>query len=212
MQIVKIERQKRRKDSFQIIPDTGEPFFSDALTMSNFDIYKGKELSVSEFNEFKSASELRSIKDYCLYLLTLKMYTVSDIRKKLYNRYDNRELSQKAIEDLLDLGILDDEKFTALYVQTLVRYNKYSIKEIRYKLMQKGLSKDLVELYTAADQLGDTYEQDVAVKLAQKKWKSLQNNKDVTQKKREKLFQFLARKGFSFDLVKKIVEFVVNGM
>lgn len=201
IQILSIKPVKRKKDLFHIQLDKGEDIQVNAILISQFDLYSGKSISSAELSDLRSAAEILSLKNYSLTILAKKMYSVAEIKNKLRKRTKNDEYIEQVIFQLSSLGLLDDNEYAELYIRSLKNKNKYSWKEIRFRLYQKGIKMEKENFdHEAIDQ----YEMAVVRKLIEKKLR--QNLPEEEQiKERKKIFDYLYKKGFSTEIISRIL-------
>ncbi|MBQ9298313.1 MAG: RecX family transcriptional regulator [Clostridia bacterium] len=138
-----------------------------------------------EFDELKT-----KILKYVLY----KKRTEKEIRQKFANINEN-DLDD-AIYYLKEAGYIDDSNYIERAVQEFISINTLSIKEIKYKLMQKGIDKDLIEDYFSENQDElEEYEQSCAKKIY---------NKKISNMEEIEVLNFLRKKGYKEDSIKNI--------
>ena len=116
--------------------------------------------SVEEFDKAKT----RVLK-YILY----KKRTKQEVKNK-FSREIQEELLEDVIEELKELGYINDLTYIERAVSEYMSLNNLSIKEIRYKLMSKGINGNIIEDYISNnyDELLE-YEYNSAKKLVIKK-------------------------------------------
>jgi len=102
----------------------------------------------------------------------------------------------KIMQRLVDLKFIDDLEFAKFWI----RSRKKGFKILKFELIQKGISKEIIEKAVSEFDL-KAKEDDLIEKLIEKKKKSL--SKYPKQKAYEKLFSFLLRKGFDYDAIRK---------
>ncbi len=122
-------------------------------------------------------------------------------KKALRSQGLTEEIIAKVIEKLKEYKFIDDTAFAKFWVEQRTKFKRKPIRVIEYELKQKGIEENLIEeiLSTLDDKdldLGN------AKKLAEKKL-DFYRGLDV-RKRREKVMNYLLRKGFSYDTVKKI--------
>lgn len=134
-----------------------------------------------------SIEEFDSAKTRILKYILYKKRTESEIRKKFSKIY-TEELLDDAIQDLKEKGYINDSEYVSRAVNEFITLKNLSIKELRYKLLAKGLKKNLIEEYFELnyDELIE-YEIKSAQNIVQKK----KQNKDETEIK-----NFLMKKGY----------------
>jgi regulatory protein len=195
------ERKNRRQDVYTIILSDGTAFDADIMTVAKYGLYKGAVIAAGEEEKILHAASVSLAKNYALNLLDRKMYTESELRKKLRGKkYGERQISS-VLSDLRKSGIVDDARYAELYFASLLRRKKYSLREIRKKMLNKGLNAELVEEALGGEEVSELYQAGIIRKLAEKKWFSLSKDEKDKRKIKEKTFQFLARKGFDFDKI-----------
>ena len=150
--------------------------------------------------------------NYALYLLSLKMYTVAEIRSKLASKAYSETIANRIVEYLLECRFLND----LVYAETLIRskqsrYGAYRMKQMLYR---KGISEDLIQ--TAYQNLEDegelvsteeTVDEILDKKIATTKidWDRLKVDYKYKVSIYNKLASFLANRGFSSGVVKTAV-------
>lgn len=129
-------------------------------------------------------------------------------RAELGYKLSERGFDQNEIETVLnklaEVKILNDDEFLSNYIQTLHQQRLWSQKRIWLKLVQLKLPKEQIEqaLSNYFNQ-NENLAEEVAKKTALKKLKSLSKfDKNI---KKQKLATYLAQKGFSWEIIKKIL-------
>lgn len=146
------------------------------------------------------------------------MYTIEEYDKEktkvlkyvIYKKRTEREIRTKfkslvgeniledVIEELKENGYISDENYIERSVNEFIALKNLSIKEIKYKLMSKGISSNLIEDYIQKhDEELEEYEQKSAENIAVKK----SVNMDEIEIK-----QYLIKKGYTEDNIKNAME------
>lgn len=144
--------------------------------------------TVEEFDKQKT-----KILKYILY----KKRTEQEVRKKFSSTMDENML-EDIIEYLKEAKYVDDHEFIEKTINNFMALKNLSIKEIQYKLMAKGLSKNEIEdyLYENKEEL-EQYEIKSAENILYKKSISM----DQEEKK-----QYLLKKGYKLENINKAME------
>ena len=127
------------------------------------------------------------------------------LKKKASNSTSlTEEIINKILEKLKEYQFIDDKVFAKFWVEQRTKFKRKPIRIIEYELKQKGIDVNLIEeiLSTFDDKDLDL---ENAKKLAEKKldfYRSL----DV-RKRKEKVTNYLLRKGFNFETVKKVLKY-----
>ena len=139
---------------------------------SSFDIEKLKKMDKQKTKVFK--------------YITYKKRTEQEVRNKFKGQIEE-EMLEEIIDYLKEANYLNDYDLIERQVNEYMNLKTLSIKEIKYKLMTKGLDRKLIEEYIDKnyDSLNE-YEKKCIEKIKQKK-------KELTE---EEIKQYLYRKGY----------------
>jgi len=134
-------------------------------------------------------------------LLSRRAHSTRELRNKLYKREFSKRDIDTVIAECERLGLLNDELFANDYAAELSGQGKGRFK-IKMKLRDKGLSEDNIE--KALKKLGDC-EQENAEQALKGKLRTLMHEEDIN-KRRQKAYRFLAYRGFSSDIITKLMD------
>lgn len=135
---------------------------------------------------FEEAEKQDKLRSKMLKYIFYKKRTEMEVRQKFCEEDEN------AVEDAIayfkELKYIDDGDYIERSVQEFIHLKNLSIKEISYKLCQKGISKRLVDAYitTHKEELLE-YEIDSAKKI----WDKKSQNSEEAQ-----VEEFLYKKGY----------------
>ena len=134
--------------------------------------------TIEEFDKEKT-----KVLKYILY----KKRSEAEIRKKFSGIMDEN-LLEDIIEYLKEAGYINDKEFIEKTVNNIIALKSLSIKEIKYKLMSKGLDKNDIEDYISENR----------EKLEEYEKKSAENitNKKSSSMEPDEIKQYLLKKGF----------------
>ncbi len=133
------------------------------------------------------------------YLLANREYTVYEIRSKLRRGGYHTSDIDIIIDYFIQLGYLDDEAYAQKYFDYYK--DKKSLRQIREKLRTKGIAREIIDsLFEDSEDLKDI-QFDLAYKLALDKTRKISSDKF-----REKLYKYLASKGYSYLIITKVIE------
>lgn len=126
-----------------------------------------------------------------------KKRTEREIRTK-FKSIIEEDMLEDILEELKENGYISDESYIERAVNEFISLKNLSIKEIKYKLMSKGISSNLVEDYVQKheEELNE-YEQKSADNIVLKK----SVNMDETEIK-----QYLIKKGYAEEHIKNAIE------
>ena len=130
---------------------------------------------------------------YILY----KKRTEQEVRTKFQKTIEENMLDD-IIEYLKEAGYIDDKEYIIKTVNNFKALKNLSIREMKYKLLSKGLSKNDVEdyIYENKEELED-YETKSAENIIYKKSTSME---------KDEIKQFLLKKGYKQENINKAME------
>lgn len=145
---------------------------------------------------FEELEEYDRNKTKVLKYVLYKKRSESEIKRKFENDIDSNMLDD-IILDLKDNGYIDDTIYIERAVNEFMALKNMSLKQIKYKLMSKGIDSNTIEdyFYNNVDRLNE-YEINSAKNLIAKK-----SDCDASE-----IVQMLLKKGFEYDNVKEAIE------
>lgn len=144
--------------------------------------------TVEEFDIAKT-----KVLKYILY----KKRSEQEVRKK-FSGVMQEDLLNDVIDYLKEANYIDDKEYIIKTVNNLKTLKNLSIKEIRYKLMSKGLNKDEIEdyIYENKEEL-EEYEKKSAENIISKKIVSMEI---------EDIKNYLQKKGYKQENINEAME------
>lgn len=144
--------------------------------------------TIEEYDKEKS-----KVLKYVLY----KKRSKKEVQNKFYNAIEN-EMLHDIIEELEENGYIDDNNYIERAINEFMALNNLSLKEVRYKLMSKGIPNNLIEDYiNSHDEKMENYETKSAKTIIMKK----QNQMDE-----EAIIQYLLKKGYKTSNIRQAIE------
>ncbi len=136
--------------------------------------------------DFDKLKEIDALKTKVLKYALYKKRTENEIREKFSNEDEN--LLEDVIENLKELNYINDNIYMEKSLQDFIALKSLSIKEVSYKLLQKGIKKSLVDDFICNNKEKMLeYEIQSAVKILRKKLSSMEL---------EEAKNFLYKKGY----------------
>ena len=133
-------------------------------------------------------------------MLARRPCSVMEIKKKLLESDFDPCVVSAVIERLEKERLLDDRDFCEQWIHNRISHH-YGIRKIYFELIQKGVSKELIQ--EALDKfLTDDTQMDAALSLAEKAFHSLSSETDRYHLW-QKMIARLIRRGFSTDIAKE---------
>lgn len=140
----------------------------------------------------KYIEEFDKLKTKVLKYIMFKKRTEQEVRQKF--REDSGEMLDDVIEELKELNYINDEIYITRAINEFKNLKNMSIKEIEYKLMSKGIKKDIISsyIYSNKEELID-YEINSAKNILLKK---------QTTQTLEEIINYLKKKGYLEETIK----------
>ena len=140
-----------------------------------------------------SIEEFDAQKTKVMKFIVFKKRTEQEVRNKFSGSIEENML-EDIIEYLKDAKYLDDKEYIDRAINNFITLKNLSLKEVKYKLMAKGLNRDDIEdyFYENKDKLNE-YEKLSARNILYKKQKDM----DI-----EEIKQYLLKKGYKYDNIK----------
>ena len=149
-----------------------------------------------------SGTELSNAKTSAFRFLKIRERSVFELRAKLAAKGISKATVDETVAFLLEKKFLDDRAFA----QGWIRYRQarpYGAGRIRMELRQKGIAEELIQ-EELGQAFGEYAEDDVVWDLACRRAGRYHGIDPAKRKKR--IFDFLARRGFSLDAITKAVK------
>lgn len=133
------------------------------------------------------------LKTKVLKYIMYKKRTEQEIIRK-FSSVDNQDMLEDVIENLKEIGYINDESYIERAVAEFMSLNNLSIKELKYKLMSKGINLDIMDnyFYNHLEEL-EEYEINSARNIMIKKQGSMEE---------QQIMQYLLKKGYRMDSIK----------
>ena len=145
--------------------------------------------------------EFDVIKTKVLKYVIYKKRTENEVYTKFRGQIDE-DILEDVIEDLKENGYINDESYIEKSVNEYIALKNLSIKEIKYKLFSKGVSKIVLEEYISNNiEKLEEYEQKSAENIVLKK----SVNMDEIE-----IRQYLLKKGYKEDNIEDAISKIVE--
>ena len=202
--ITKITVQKNQK-RVNIFLDEKFGFGLDLENHVLLGLKVGQELSDEEILEITKKAQYQNTYNNLLRFATLRPRS----EKEIYDWFKKHKVSEnlyiKLFDKLKHLNLANDYEFAKWWIEQRIQFKSKSKKDLEYELRIKGIAKEIINEVlseSGIDELG------AAQKLIKKniyKWERLDKFK-----KKQKIYEFLARKGFGWPVINSILKRYLN--
>ena len=201
MQVTNISYSKS-KEVFEVV------FEDETKLLLNYNIFEKYKVSVdmdfseNEIQEMKYFSDIERAKSRAINYISGKLKTKYEVRLKLKEKDFTEDIIDEVINILEKEEYLNDRLYCEVFIEDKKQLNGYGKNKIKSLLIQKGVSKSVFENFL--DEFEYEEEFDNALKMGIKKLNLLSNEEDIFKKK-QKLINYLAYRGFSFDVINDVL-------
>lgn len=182
--------------------DSGERFNFSLELISKYKIKKGIKLTKQLLQKIIAEQKVITAKQTALNFVSYKPRTEYQVTIKLQREEFTHEEIATAVEFLKEFGYIDDFHYAQRYVLYAKTQKKSSKRKIETDLTKRGISKDIIS-NVLKETFSEDEELDNAMKIARKKYETLLA-KNARQPE-QKLINYLLGKGFSFEIIKKVI-------
>lgn len=216
MKVTQIESQKRNPKRFNIYLDGKYAFGADEDLIVHFRLIVGKEVTIQDLQKLLYEAEVGKLIEKLYGYITIRQRSEKEIhdylkqlsyKRKVKGQEEISDLSmQLCLDRLRQKGLVDDMSFAKSWVESRRRSKKKGSLALKFELIQKGISNEIIAQVLSADSFDD--EATLAAQALEKKLSSF--NSYDSQKRYQKGIEYLLRKGFSFQVAKEAVTAVLN--
>ena len=131
-----------------------------------------------------------------------------EIRDRLKLKGYTEAVVDEVVAGLKRIGEIDDAKFARIWVESRMHYNPAGDVVLGHELKQKGVSDLLIEA-TLSQKSKNYDEYKVAFSMARERFERFK--KLDRRKATKRVYDFLLRRGFKYDTIRKILENLAVG-
>ncbi|CDA92621.1 regulatory protein RecX [Ruminococcus sp. CAG:563] len=196
---MKITAKSGRKDKMHIYIDGEYLLTVDEVFWFSSGYISGDEINKEELTAFEEAAGSRRAFNSALNSLDYRDHSEKEIRAKLLRKHD-ADYVDEAVEKLIELDLVNDERYAENYAHELFEHKKFGKMRIKSELRAKGISADIAN--AAVEELFDEEEPDNIQRIVDIIGKRYYNrmNDEVGRKK---VFSALQRMGYSFSDIRE---------
>lgn len=198
--ITSIKPQKNKK-RVNIYLDDRFGFGLDLETFVKSGLKIRQELSEGDIEKIVKEGEFQITYDKILRFATLRPRSEKEFEIWLIKHKVHQSIHKELFNRLKRLELLDDKKFATWWTEQRKMFRPKSKRGMNYELRMKGISQEIITEVLSELQLDEKAIIRNLLSKNDKKWKGL-----VGFEKRKKIFNYLAGKGFGYEVIKEVVE------
>ena len=213
MKITAIATQIQNPDRVNVSVDGKYRFSLDIAQVIELGVKVGKEYDEVELAELEAESQFGKLYARTLEYCLMRPHSSREVRDYLYRKtratkYKSKKTGElkehagvsesiagRVFDRLVDKGYIDDEKFARYWAENRNQTKGASRRKLQAELRAKGVNLSIIETALADTERSD--ESELAKIVAKKRAKYPDE---------QKLMQYLARQGFSYDDIKAALQ------
>lgn len=205
--ITKVAAQKR-PGRYNIFLDEQYAFSVSEKTLAEYVLLKGKSLTQEQIEEIRQYDADSKASDLAARYLSYEPRTIFEVMQYLIKREVSPESANNAINELSELGYLDDERYCELFIKNDLAVGNDGPRVLNKKLAGKGVAPEIIDQALAEVDQADWLQ--VAVRLLKSMRQQLgrYSERELKQKINNKLLSH----GFSTNLTEDVIQELDLGM
>lgn len=197
-----ITHSKGRGKKIHLLIDDEYQITTDIDFWAEHYIKDGTEIDEDEWHDLVDSINYKKAIDKCYDLLSRRDHSVKELKTKLLRTVDEKN-ADKAIDRMLELGYLDDEKYAKILLKHLVENKNMSKAFVKQEMFKRGISSDILSNILEDNEIDNVPS---IINLVMTKYRNKLNAENGS----EKVIAALMRKGFSYYDIKEAFDRIEN--
>ncbi len=204
LKVTSISPQKRRTDRYSLFSDGTFLVGVSAQTLVDLSLKKGVELTPFLFDKIQNAEEYQQVKDSFYDYLSRRDHGSFELKQKALRKGYPGEVIDRVLEEFDRKGLLNDEEFAKKFAGDKFRFKQWGPVKIKNSLLKKGVHKQVAEK-AVQNITNDLDQQQICVDLLRKRKRHFMREPDAIKRK-QKMYRYLAGKGYTGDIIQKSID------
>lgn len=200
MEITSITSQ-RNPERVNVFIDNEFAFGIFYTTKEDMKLEKGMEINEEFILKIKDRDQLHNAKSKAYNYLSFRQRTTKELRTYLLEKEFSISTAEQVINLLTEAGYIDDFEFAKIYIRDKSTYKNFGPYRLKNELIQKGISKEFIEIAIKEEYHEELQE---LIDLVKSKYSSIIH--ENSQKRYRRIGGFLQRRGHSFETIKKVLD------
>ena len=203
-EITAIQAQKHNRDRLNVELE-GEFAFGVSRMAAGW-LKVGDRLSEERIESILKTDEFEAAYQKATRLIGYRPRTQFEVRQKLLQKGFANDVIDQVLERLTRANLIQDQQYAQMWIENRNEMHPRSQRLMRYELKNKGISEQMIDnaLVDSAD------DSKLAYKAAEEYSRKLNKlDRELFQKR---LSAYLARRGFSFEIARPVIESLVRSL
>lgn len=201
MRITALEQQVKNPERVNLYVDGKFALGISAELMLKMNLHLDQELSAADLEALQNEETRQQAVERAINYLSFRPRSQAEVRRYLRKKETPPDIIEAVLERLQRLDYLDDRSFASFWVENRERFNPRGSQALRNELRQKGVEREIVD-----EAVDDEHDEEFAFRAASRKAALLLQTPDIDYATfRNRLGGFLQRRGFSYEIVARVV-------
>ena len=201
--VSEIQVQKKNATRFSLFIQNQFLIGVSEATLTQLNLKKGTLITRDLLAQIDESEERWAAREYFFRILSRRDHSRKELKDKAYKKGYSGGYIDQILDEFEEKEYIDDRKFALKYTADKFEFNDWGPYKIRTQLFKKGVSKHIVEECIQKSFTADDI-RDSMVTLIRKKKKRYQ--REPSDKRKKKIFDFLLRKGYDSDHIFKHID------
>lgn len=199
MKITKIEKQKNNLKRYSVFIDYEFAFGIDEVDLLYYKLSENTQIDETKYNFILENVIYNKAKNKAVKYISYQPRTEKEVTEKLKECEYSDDIIFRVIETMKKYNYINDKEYAKNFLTSKLNLKGYGIFKISFDLKQKGISDDIINDIIENTELNENKR---ALEVLEKK---LRGKKISDYKEKQKLYNFLLRRGFSYDVIKEAI-------
>lgn len=201
MRITALEQQAHNPERVSLYLDGTFALGISAELMLKMNLHLDQELSTADLEQLKSEEARQQAVERAINYLSFRPRSQAEVRRYLRKKETPPDIIEAVLERLQRLDYVNDRSFASFWVENRERFNPRGAQALRNELRMKGVEREVVE-----EVVDDEQDEELALRAASRKAALLLQTPGIDYSTfRNRLGGFLQRRGFSYEIVARVV-------
>ncbi len=143
--ITKISEQKRRPNRRNVYLDGAFAFGCNLNVVARFRLKEGLTLSGEQVLAIEQGEVRQECFDKAMEYLGLRLHSRAELFKKLMRREYGESLIVGVLDQLTQLGYVNDEQFARARASSAAEHKQHGRRRAKIELLKKGIGQDVAD-------------------------------------------------------------------
>ena len=195
--ITELRFQKRNKNRVNVYVDGRFAFGLAAIEAAYLRV--GQTLSDADIAQLQERDEVERAYERALNFLSYRPRSEAEVRRNLHRKKVQEEIVESVIKRLTRTGLLDDREFARYWVENRSKFKPRGARALRQELWKKGVPDAI------SSEILESLDEEAAARAAAEAGARRLSRLEPDDFRR-KLQTYMARRGFSYAVIKPLVE------